>query len=129
MSLWEENDFEGKIREILSEVTYSVAEHHFGRPFLSAYQLAIEFEKKYPETAKILNYPIGGKDTKRQVSLSQYIALQLSRNIKAGKISDIEGGFISNKNLNDISFKHKNQIIRSSLTDSQFDLSLFRLKE
>ena len=40
MSVWGEHAVEGKIIRILRETPYQEA-HHFGRPYLSAYQLAI----------------------------------------------------------------------------------------
>lgn len=117
MSIWEEYDFEAKVSEILSSVDYFNPTHHFGKPFLSAYQLAIEFAKKYPDIVRDLGYQIGGKGIGVQVSLAQYIAGQLSRNIKAGKIVHIEGAFLSNVHLKDISFNNQGNEIRSSLTD------------
>ena len=33
---------------MLAELSYNEADHHFGRPFLTAYQLAILFKERYP---------------------------------------------------------------------------------
>ena len=45
MSIWKNHSVELRIREILASVPES--EHHFGRPFLSAYQIAIAFDQRY----------------------------------------------------------------------------------
>lgn len=128
MSIWETHDVEGKIREILSEVKYrSNPNHHFGTPFVTAYQLAIELNKRYPAISNELGYKVGGQGTNEQNSLSQYIALQLSRNIKSGRTQDIEGAFLSNSNLNDILFNNNGEKLTSSLTKSQYDVSMYRL--
>lgn len=127
MTMWDKFEFEKRIRKILRRSRYYQKDHHFKRPFLTAYQIAIVYASKYPEDFKKINKPIGGKDTGMRNSLAQYIAGELSRKIKAGKLPDIEGGFISNNNLTEISFQ-KGKIV-SSLTFTQYDLSIFRLKE
>lgn len=45
MSQWEDFRFEERIRQILQEVTYYREDHHFGRPFLTAYQIGIEYAR------------------------------------------------------------------------------------
>ncbi|MBA4496423.1 hypothetical protein ACFO25_16835 [Paenactinomyces guangxiensis] len=128
MSVWDTYDVEDKIKEVLSEIKYpSNPEHHFGTPFITAYQLAIELDKRYPYIAQQLGYKIGGRGTDEKNSLSQYLAQQLSQRIKSGKISDIEGAFITNSNLKDIIFDYNGEKIPSSLTKSQYDLSMYRL--
>ena len=43
MSIWQSHSIEAPIREILASVPLDG--HHFGRPFLTAYQIAIAFEQ------------------------------------------------------------------------------------
>lgn len=128
MSIWEKYDIEAKVRAILLEVEYYKPEHHFGRPFLTAYQLAIEFEKRYNHEFASLGYKVGGKGIGEKISLAQYLARRLSDQIKSNKIADIEGGFISNLHLDDIIFfDYAGNKIKSSLTKTNADLSMFRL--
>ena len=127
MSNWQDYNFEQKIEIILSDIKNFKPEHHFGRPFLTAYQLAIEFAHRFPEDVSRLAYQIGGEGIGERVSLAQYLAGQLSDRIKTGEIKNIEGGFLSNNHLSEISFDNNSQLIKSSLTKTQFDLSLFRL--
>jgi len=129
MSKWRELSIEEKITQILKDIPDAAPEHHLGRPFLTAYQIAIEFARRHPEDAALLDFPIGGAGTGQRNSLAQYLAGQLSRNISAGRLTGIEGGFLSNQHLNDISFDVDGEIIHSSLTGTSFTLSMFRLRD
>ncbi len=124
-SFWRENDIAEKIVEILRDVP-EYAPHHFGYPFLSAYQIAIEFAKRYPEIVAKTSYKIGGVGAGDHNSLSQYLAQRLSVEIRDGRLPNIEGGFLSNWHLDDISFDNQGEIIHSSLTHTNFILSLYR---
>lgn len=127
MSFWQEHDLEGRIRLILSEVVYYDPQHHFGRPFLTPYQLAIELTRRFPEVAEQFGHPIGGHGSGVSLSLASDIAGQLSRKIRSREITDIEGGFLSNRYLLQLIFQHHGQRILSSLTGTQHDLSSFML--
>ena len=61
-----------------------------------------------------------------QNSLPQYIAKELSSRLKDGRITTMEGGFLSSHDLDDLSFSFGGQRILSSLTRSGYNLSLFR---
>jgi hypothetical protein len=127
MSNWENYNIYTKVRAILSEVEYHNPEHHFGSPFLTAYQLAIEFARRHqPEFAR-LGYQVGGIGIGEQNSLTKYLAHELSTRIKSNEITDIEGGFLSNLHLDNIILDNAGQKIVSSLTKTKTDLSMFRL--
>jgi hypothetical protein len=130
MNKWQQFDIENKVTEILQDAPNVLKDHHLGQPFLTAYQIAIEFAERYPEEFKQLKLPIGGAGTGKHNSLAQYLAQQLSRNIKSKRITHIEGGFISNLHLHDINFDTNSQdrLIHSSLTKTWYTLSMFRLK-
>ncbi len=129
MSQWQDLDIETKITSILRDIPDTASEHHLGRPFLTAYQIAIEFAHRYPEDFARLDYPIGGVGIGQRSSLAQYVARELSRRIKNKEITHIEGGFLSNQHLHDINFEVDGQeeLIHSSLTNTNFTLSVFRL--
>ena len=80
MSIWQDHSIETRIREILASVPDDG--HHFGRPFLSAYQIAIAFDQRFRHEADLIAKPVGGKDTGRHDSLAEYFANQLSRRIR-----------------------------------------------
>ena len=129
MSYWQEYDVERKIVSILSEIQYYRPDHHFGRPFITAYQLAIEYARQFPDDVTRLGYPIGGEGIGERVSVAKYLSGQLSERIRNGEITSIEGGFLSNSHLSEIVFDNQGQPLRSSLTKTQFDLSMYRLRE
>ncbi|MDE0053032.1 MAG: hypothetical protein OXT64_02080 [Gammaproteobacteria bacterium] len=99
--------------------------HHLGRPFLTAYQLAIAYDQCFPELRAQLGLTIGGRGSGEHQSLPQWLALNLSRSIRSGEIVDIEGSFLSDRHRADIAFIGPDGIIRPSVRD----ISAFRLIE
>ena len=125
MTIWEQYNLEERILNILN-VRYSHdPEHHFGRPFLTPYQIAISFREQYQADFDAIGMPIGGIDTGQHNSFSQYIARELSRRIRNGSISNIEGSFILDNHIVELIFDDSGHELRSSSTDN-FDLSIFR---
>ncbi|MBF0408353.1 MAG: hypothetical protein HQM10_13465 [Candidatus Riflebacteria bacterium] len=128
---WQELKVEEKIREILGEVEIRKkgdgSPHHFGRPYMTCYQIAIKFREKFPNEFKIFNdngFPIGGKGTNQHNSFPQYIALQLSK--KIDDLGGIEGRFLSHESLETLRYKDNNELIEFSGTN--YEPSIFRLK-
>ena len=126
MSFWQNNNIEELVIQILRDVPDNG--HHFRRPFLTAYQLAIEFDRRNHDIVLLLGKEIGGADTGTRDSLAQYLALQLSREIKDDPNHPVEGAFISNRYIQELSYDYNNAPIQSSLTRTQ-DLSMFRLRD
>ena len=112
MSHWQELGIQAKIDAILADALTHDPHHHFGRPFLTAYQLAIEFERRHPEDVAVLDLPIGGAGTGQRNSLAQYLAGSLSEDLAENRIDHIEGAHISHQHLNDISFKRGEGTLR-----------------
>jgi hypothetical protein len=129
VSVWGDFEVEGKITDILRGTPYQEA-HHFGRPYLSAYQLAIAVERRWPGVRAALgNLPIGGLGIGTRNSLAQYLAGELSRRIKSGDLTTIEGAFLTDEDLMEIVYvEGDGRRVTSSLTGSGYDLSLFRLR-
>jgi hypothetical protein len=131
MSVWEEQEVERAVLEALGAVHLNnPSGHHFGRPFVTAYQLAIAVHETHPEIAAALGVTIGGSGTGVRNSLAQYLARELSGRIKrAGDGYPVEGAFISNEHLTSLTYQDAaGQAITSSLTGSGYDLSLFRVR-
>jgi len=129
MSVWDECEVERKITDILRETPYQEA-HHFGRPYLSAYQLAIAVDRRWPEVRTALgNPPVGGLGIGTRNSLAQYLARELSRRIRSGDVATIEGAFLTDEDLVELVYEESDgHQVTSSLTGSGYDLSLFRLR-
>ncbi len=110
----------------MADVAYYDPNHHFGRPFLTAYQLAIVFKERFPTVFVSIGHPIVGRGAGVSFSFSSYLAGQLSRKIKNGEITNIKGSFLSNQQLRNVEFSDEGESVISSLTDTQYDLSIFR---
>lgn len=128
-SKWNQFDIEKKIIGIVQEAHIHAPDHHFGRPFLSAYQLAIEFDRRHPEVARDLGYAVGGRGIDAPNSLAQYLAQQLSQRIHAGQLPQIQGALLSDQHVLSMAFQHQGTTIESSLAKTGIALSLFRYVE
>ena len=134
MSVWESESVEEAVVTALGAVhPYNPGGHHFGRPYLTAYQLAIRVDGAHPNIKAALGVQVGGAGTGERTSLAQYLARELSRRIKRAADENthfpVEGAFISNEHLTELTYKLAGaERLTSSLTGSGFDLSLFRLR-
>lgn len=129
MSVWEDHDVENKVVAILSEVHPVNDYHHFGRPYVTAYQVGIHLHARYPRVAQALGVQIGGAGTGERTSLAQYLARELSRRIKSDPHHRVQGAFLSNEAVRELVYETVDgQIVTSSLTGTSFDLSLYRLR-
>lgn len=124
-SLWNQLHMDVKICQILDVQSHS-PNHHFGRPFLTPYQIAIIFQQRFPQDFQTIGKPVGGKGVGQQDSLAQYIALELSKRIQDNKITNIEGRFLHRANLHSLKYEHGNNVIESSSMQA-YDLSIYRL--
>ena len=127
MSIWEEFSLESRIRSILDVISHDQT-HHFGRPFLTAYQIAISFAERWPADTQRIGKPVGGKGTGQHDSLAQYIALELSRRIKNCQLTDIEGRFLHRSHLRALEYEADHGTVEAS-SGQAYDLSMFRLAE
>lgn len=128
MSQWNDLQMDLRILEILGDVHSHAPEHHFERPFITPYQIAIEFRQRFPEDFETIGKPLGGRGTGQHDSLAQYIAGELSRRIRDRRIPNVEGAFLHRAHLRSLAYDGENgETIESSLMQS-YDLSMFRLR-
>lgn len=101
MSVWEQQSVEAAVLAALSSVHINnPGGHHFGAPYMTAYQLAIKVDAAAPQIAQMLGYTVGGAGTGSSNSLVQYLALELSRRIKADpEHYPVEGAFAMNEHV------------------------------
>lgn len=125
VSQWDQLDMDSRIAHVLDVQSHEPG-HHFGRPFLTPYQIAIRFEQLFPEETQAIGKPRGGRGTGQQDSLAQYIALELSRRIRDNRISGIEGRFLHRANLRALEYEVDGEIVESSSMQA-YDLSIYRL--
>jgi hypothetical protein len=125
---------DGLVERILGDVRQVDESHHFGRPFMTAYQLAIKLRQRHRETADALHREVGGRGTGVPTSLSQILARELSRRIRqaqeAGETYPVEGAFLSNDGITGLSYANPGgDPVASSLIGSPKDLALFRWRD
>ncbi|MEN1975084.1 hypothetical protein [Cellulomonas olei] len=131
MSVWEDLDVEAAILEALGAVPINNPDgHHFGRPFMTAYQLALAVDANHPEIAQTLGVSVGGRGAGARNSLAQYLARELSHRIhRSPERFPVQGAFISNVHLTALVYESSDdQSVTSSLTGTGYDLSMFRLR-
>ena len=118
-----------QLREILAACPEYEAGHHLGRPFMSAYQIAIQFAEAHPDHCLVQSgLPLGGGNSGTNQSVAQRIAWVLSRAIRDGTAGDIEGGFLSHDNIEELCFNYQGERIRVSTLDSRHGHSIFRIR-
>jgi hypothetical protein len=131
MSTWQQHAVEDKIVTVLMDAAYN-EEHRFGRPFMSAYQLAIEINRLWPEVRQSFSkaHPVGGAGVGVRQSFAQYLARELSRRINAGSMPHVQGAFLGDQHLQALVYVDPDESeggeVTSSLTGSGYQLSLYR---
>ncbi len=131
MSVWEQQGIEATVVSALQGVHLNnLGGHHFGRPYVTAYQLAIKVHAANPQIAAALGVTVGGAGIGSRTSLAQYLARELSRRIKADPDGyPVEGAFVSNEHVTSVQYRDtEGNAITSSLTGTGYDLSLFRVR-
>lgn len=127
MSQWEDLAIQSKVVSILAQV--QGGDHHFGRPFMTPYQIDIELDHRYHRQLTPLNRAVGGRGTGVRYSLAQYIALELSKKILSGEIGNIEGRYLLNSHISKLEFNNYGDPLESSLTGNRATLAMFRLRD
>ena len=127
MSIWNDFSLEQRIRDIL-DVAPHRENHHFGRPFLTAYQIAIAFAERHRDDVESIGKETGGRGTGLSHSLAQYIARELSQRIRTHRIIGIEGRFLHGMHLRTLEYRSPDGRVESS-TGTSADLSMFRLAD
>jgi len=125
MSIWDRFGMNEKISHSLDVQSHEPG-HHFGRPFMTPYQIALRFDELYHQDVREIGKPIGGKGTGQYDSLAQYIADQLSKRIADERVTNVEGKFLYRKYLTTLQYDSGD--VEAS-TGQSYDLSMFRLKE
>lgn len=136
MSDWKKFDFEGKLQAILQSSEFRTKKaHHFDHPYVSAYQLAVAFERQYPELCQKLDKVIegAGRGIEGKDSLTRYIAQQLSAHIKAASDKNefypFEAAWLSAEGLGKLRFIHDSEEKSGGPNTEYGGFSLYRLRE
>lgn len=121
MSKWDDHDIQDKVTAALDQD---------GRPYLTAYQLAIKLERSHPGLSEKLGKPLGGVGVGVRNSLAEYLGAQLAGRIdREGAAFPVERAHLSREDVREIRFAgvDGNDLV-SSVTGSGYHLSLYRLR-
>jgi hypothetical protein len=123
-------DIEDAVRRALEEVTHAEpGREHLGRPFITAYQLAIKVRRRDPEVIPELE--VGGEGVGQRNTLAQFLARELSQRIKRhGGSYFVEGAQLSSTAITAMTFRRPDgRVISNSLISAGYDTTMFRLRE
>ena len=127
MTVWS-NELEVAIRQALAGIQpMEQNREHLGRPFVTAYQLAIRVRALMPG----LDMPVGGEGIGTQRTLTRYLATELSRRIRSeGDDCFVEGAQLSSAEVAVMSFRNPDggDPIRNSNLVPRYDTTMFRLR-
>jgi len=129
MGLWKELGIHKLIKDILVDVPAVNSDSYLGIPYVTAYQIAIEFAFKYPRVLEKIERSADINTVGQRIGLARYLADELSSRIRSGEITDIEGGFLSSQHLRDISFNPDEHLVIYSSDDTSCLLSMFRIRK
>ena len=121
MSSWKQFDFEARVRAILADIALGSATNELGTPFLTAHQIAIEFEARHRDDVGGLGLTVSGQGAGVHASLARYLAWELSRRIRSGELPDIEEACLSGHRV--LSF-----VFAEGVESSAGDLPIYRLR-
>ncbi|GHH47592.1 hypothetical protein [Lentzea cavernae] len=119
MTKWDEHGVLAKVRAALDQD---------GRPYMTAYQLAIKVERAHPGFAARLGKVLGGAGVGVRNSLAEYLGAQLAGRIdREGAAFPVERAYLSDDEIREIRFAGPdgNDLV-SSVTGSGYNLSLYR---
>jgi hypothetical protein len=123
---WDEFEVLDKVREALAEV--EAPANGSGRPYLTAYQLAIRVDRAHPDLKDHFGGTVGGAGIGQHNSMVQYLAGQLTQ--LAGGDVRIERVALSNDGVASMTFKATGGgEIANSLLGTEYPTSLFRLRD
>lgn len=126
MTTWAKFNIQRNIQGILDDQVYRKPSHHLGRPFMSAYQIALEYKNRFPVDFAKIGKPLGGRNSKKKTSFPQYIARILSKVLKSRKDPGFEGGFLSNLHMKSVEYSVGGRQKMFSSAKGQQPMSIFR---
>jgi hypothetical protein len=123
---WDELNVLDKVHEALAEV--KAPDNGSGRPYLTAYQLAIKVDRAHPDLKHHFGGAVGGAGIGQHNSLTEYLAGRLTQ--LAGGDFPIERVSLSNVDVATMTFKATGGgEITNSLLGTEYPTSLFRLRD
>ncbi len=96
---WDAYRVEPAVLEILQDVRSHEQGHALGRPYLTAYQLAVAFDQRYPAIAADLAREIAGTGDDWIATLAGYLAQEMAARIRSGRLPGVQAALLSDRHL------------------------------
>jgi hypothetical protein len=122
---WHQYKMEESIVEILKSFTDPARTNQY---FLTIYQIAIEFAQRYESEFLRMGRPLGGAGAGER-ALTTYMANQLSKRIKAGKIEQVEMHFLHPADTESLIYKYKDDDVIAAVPAAGYPIPVYRLRE
>lgn len=122
--VWDQLNLTAVVQQILVAQPRN-QKYNTGRPFLSAYQIAIEIANQHPMIVQQLGQSHGGEG-QGPYALTTYIARVLIQRIRDGHIPDMEVRFLSPLHLKTLTFNENGRDMTATTNTAGFDLTMFR---
>lgn len=126
MPLWDQLDMTYLIRQILSAVPPEPT-YNTGRPFLTTYQIAIEFARRFPQETTAIGHATGGEGH-GPYAVTTYIARWLPDRIQRGA-NDIEMAFLDAMHMSSLQFEDAGTTRTATTNQAGFNATMFRLRD
>lgn len=101
---WNAYGVEPAVLEILQGVRGHEQSRALGRPYLTAYQLAVAFDQRYPAIAAELAREIATAGDDWIPTLAAYLARELAAAIAGGRLPGVQAALLSDRHLLAASF-------------------------
>lgn len=125
MSFWQEHDLDTLMVRALRDHRGPRMGHHLGNfAFATGYQLALWLDENHPKITALKPWPLGGSGSPN--TWAQYLAGELSRRISQHELPEVEGGFLSDLKIPQITFRGRERSINDAEVSTP--LAVFRLR-
>lgn len=121
---WARHNVTELIRQILRSVPPEPV-YGTGRPFMTTYQIAIEFTRRFPTEAAALAPATGGAG-QGPFALTVYLARWLPQEIGNGDAADLELRFLSPANMSRLEFDNNGTSLPATTHAAGFNGTMFR---
>jgi len=126
MSDWDQHNIDDLIRQILASVLPET-KYGTGRPFMTTYQIAIEFARRFPNVVVALGHAVGGEG-QGPFGLTVYFARWLPTRITSGPLRGImEVRFLEPRHLVALEFDNNGTPLAATTNKAGWNSTMFRL--
>ena len=122
---WYQYKMEERILDILKSFASAAGTNQY---CLTIYQIAIEFAKRYAEDFGKMGRPLGGVGAGNH-ALTKYMAIQISKRIKAKKIGQVDIQFLHPADTESLIYKYNDKMVVATTPAAGYAIPVYRLRE